>query len=106
MTSHGAPDSRRAQDASESSMRLFVAIELPDAWRQALGTLQSDMQRALDADPSLARTRVRWVRPDGIHLTLKFLGEVPAACLDAICDALTSSVAEPPGIELSLARSG
>jgi 2'-5' RNA ligase len=31
---------------------------------------------------------VRWVRPRGIHLTLKFLGEVPASQIEAIAEAM------------------
>jgi 2'-5' RNA ligase len=61
-------------------VRLFVAIELPDDLRVRL----SEMQRALGCE-SLP---VRWVRPEGIHLTLKFLGEVPQDSIDAIGSAL------------------
>ncbi len=63
--------------------RLFVAIELPEQVRAALAELQARLRRhGLDG--------LRWVRPEGIHLTLKFLGETPkdrvpeiAAALDA-----------------------
>ncbi|MGH7645253.1 MAG: RNA 2',3'-cyclic phosphodiesterase [Gemmatimonadales bacterium] len=48
-------------------MRLFVALNLPEAVRQALWAAAAP---ARDLDLPL-----RWVRPDGIHLTLKFLGE-------------------------------
>jgi 2'-5' RNA ligase len=61
-------------------VRLFVAVELPDALRQRL----NEMQRALDG----ASLQVRWVRSEGIHLTLKFLGEVAQDRLDAIGAAL------------------
>lgn len=51
-------------------MRCFIAIDLPAALRSALQQWQSACKpHAPDA---------RWVRPEGIHLTLKFLGEVPA----------------------------
>jgi 2'-5' RNA ligase len=54
-----------------ADLRLFVAIELPSEVRSVLQKLQHDLQR----DAALAR--LRWVRPEGIHLTLKFLGAVP-----------------------------
>lgn len=54
------------------TLRLFVALELPDPALEALAALQARLQ----ADP--AGRAARWVRPEGIHLTLKFLGEVPA----------------------------
>lgn len=52
-------------------MRLFLAVELPDAVRQGLDALQA---RLRDSWPGW-----RWVRPEGIHLTLRFLGEVDEA---------------------------
>ncbi|HLF78264.1 MAG TPA: RNA 2',3'-cyclic phosphodiesterase [Dehalococcoidia bacterium] len=88
------------------SLRLFVAIELPDAWKEALGGLQEEMRTALAKDPAVSGVRVRWVRPEGIHLTLKFLGEVDSAKLVVIREALASAVHEQPGLELSLARAG
>lgn len=49
-------------------MRLFIAVELPGEIRvkleQLIGALRARLPRA------------RWVRPEGIHLTLRFLGEV------------------------------
>lgn len=50
-------------------MRTFVAIELPEEIR---GVLAAEQARFQDAAAD-----ARWTRPEGIHLTLKFLGEVP-----------------------------
>ncbi len=58
--------------------RLFVAIELPEEATKALETLQQRLKR-LDT----ARA-VRWSNSDGIHLTLKFLGDVPDKQVDEI----------------------
>lgn len=52
-------------------MRLFVALNLPPAVRQALWSAASPVR-----DLGLP---VKWVRPEGLHLTLKFLGDVEAA---------------------------
>ncbi len=54
-------------------LRLFIAIELDDAAIDALSIVQEELK------PRVPRGSVRWVDPDGIHLTLKFLGETPAA---------------------------
>lgn len=68
-------------------MRLFVAVNLPAALRDALWTA---------ADPVRGATvPVRWVRPEGIHVTLKFLGEVleeRAAELGAALDRAVAGV--------------
>ncbi|MCH7580848.1 MAG: RNA 2',3'-cyclic phosphodiesterase, partial [Chloroflexi bacterium] len=45
-------------------IRLFVACELPDEVLNALGQLQDGLERA-------GAEQLRWVRPEGIHLTLK-----------------------------------
>ena len=49
-------------------MRLFIAVELPDGIRAGLAGLVATLRGKLP--------EVRWVRPEGIHLTLRFLGEV------------------------------
>ena len=49
-------------------MRLFLAVDLPDSLRRGLGELQARLRANL--------TGWRWVRPEGIHLTVRFLGEV------------------------------
>ncbi len=70
-------------------MRCFVAIELPEQVKRSLARLQEEFAH-------LGRA-VRWVRPEAMHLTLKFLGEVPDNRLTAICQAVTNaaSVCEP-----------
>ena len=91
---------------TENALRLFVAIELPDAWLRALGELQERMQAALAEDEALAGVRVRWVRPEGIHLTLKFIGEVAPERLPPIRDQIALAVPQAPEIELALGRTG
>jgi RNA 2',3'-cyclic 3'-phosphodiesterase len=62
-------------------MRAFIAIELPEAVKQEL----SQVQRRLRAEIG---DGVRWVNTDGVHLTLKFLGEVGPRSIPAIEAAL------------------
>jgi 2'-5' RNA ligase len=65
-------------------MRQFLAVDLSDELRAGLGGLQRRLQ---------AEARGwRWVRPENIHLTLRFLGEVPAE-LDADCREAWRTVA-------------
>lgn len=90
----------------ERSLRLFVAIELPETWLQGLGELQSRMKAALQREPQLRETRIRWVRPEGIHLTLKFIGYVQPDRLEVIQNQLAVAIQEPPEIELSFHRAG
>ena len=51
-------------------IRSFVAIELPDDLKSLLSRLEAQLKA--DKQPG-----VKWVSPDSIHLTLKFLGSIP-----------------------------
>ena len=57
-------------------MRTFVAVEIPQTIRQALGSIEAELRES-GAD-------VKWVRPDSVHLTLKFLGEIEAGQVEEI----------------------
>jgi 2'-5' RNA ligase len=59
-----------------SSIRSFIAIELPDAVRRQLEFLALELKKS-DAP-------VGWTRPEGIHLTLKFLGNVSPELIEQI----------------------
>jgi len=80
-------------------VRLFVAIELPAEVREALDRLQHELQRR-------GLEKLRWVRPEGIHLTLKFLGETPAERVPAISEALAEAVGSVAAHELRLGGLG
>jgi len=59
-------------------LRSFIAIELPLSIRSALVELQQEL-KGCNAD-------IRWVKPDNIHLTLKFLGDVTEGRIDEIIE--------------------
>ncbi len=62
-------------------IRSFIAVELPVELKQALSRLQAKMKSASAAP-------VKWVEPDNIHLTLKFLGDVSTEITGRITAAL------------------
>jgi len=62
-------------------VRSFIAIELPDELKLGLTQLQAQLKLA--KPPS-----VKWVGPHGIHLTLKFLGNVPVDRIGDITGAM------------------
>jgi 2'-5' RNA ligase len=66
-------------------IRSFVAIELDDQIREKLRETQACLKAKGIAD------QVRWVRPEAIHVTLKFLGDVPPVRIREIVVALTQS---------------
>lgn len=70
------------------ALRLFVALELPPTVLAALAAAQESL---LAAVPPRA---ARWTRTEGIHLTLKFLGETPPAAVDSLQAALQTAAAD------------
>ena len=58
------------------NVRLFVALEIPAAVRD---NLAAQVQELRDLSAQVADKRPRWVRPENLHVTLKFIGEVAPA---------------------------
>ncbi len=83
----------------ERSLRLFVAVDLPEEVRGGLGRLQEELRRHDLSD-------LRWVRPQGVHLTLKFLGETPADRVAAITEALAGAISGRRWFRLALGAPG
>ena len=65
----------------EKMVRSFIAIPVP---RSGIEVLERAVKR-LDSEIG---GQVRWVRPRGIHLTLKFMGDIPASTLERVLEAL------------------
>jgi RNA 2',3'-cyclic 3'-phosphodiesterase len=61
-------------------MRLFVALAIPTAVRENLASLIREL-RGIDSNP-------KWINPDNLHVTLKFIGEVAPEKVPQIGDAL------------------
>jgi RNA 2',3'-cyclic 3'-phosphodiesterase len=66
-------------------MRLFVAFDLPGAVRQALGEPTAQLKPLCRA--------ARWARPEGMHVTLKFIGHAIADGDTEKLDAARASLA-------------
>ena len=81
-------------------VRTFIAIELDETINAAL----TGLQRQLKA--KAPQGSVRWVRPEGIHLTLKFLGDVPVNRIEEIERALTQACAGFPAFSFSVGELG
>jgi 2'-5' RNA ligase len=64
--------------------RLFIALSVPEEVKDQLRRAQSELRARLQNDP------VRWTRPEQIHLTLKFLGEVAVERVDELVKSVRS----------------
>jgi 2'-5' RNA ligase len=85
---------------AEGRIRGFVAIQVETEARRTLRQVQERLQQELPA-----RT-VTWTRPEQMHLTLKFLGQVPKSQLPVLLDALERACHAQPRFDLHLAALG
>ncbi len=76
------------------AMRTFIAIVLSQEVHKALGDLIGRLRAGPGGEAG------RWVRPESIHLTLKFLGDVPSTKLEAVYAAVQRACATVPPFEM------
>ncbi len=79
-------------------VRAFVALEIPDLIREAIARERPALRRKLP--------RARWTRPEGQHLTLTFLGEVPVSSIDSLSESISRRVSGLPRVRVALGGSG
>jgi 2'-5' RNA ligase len=89
----------RENSISNQQIRSFIAIELPSEIKAGLLQLQTEMK-------SSDYTFVKWVNVEGIHLTLKFLGNIPSLKVDEITGAMSNIVKGIPPFQLETACLG
>jgi len=79
--------------------RLFVALELPESIRESIEEVQQALRwKGLQ--------RLRWVKPEGIHLTLKFLGNVSSERLPELSGALAEASEGTGDLRLTVGAAG
>jgi 2'-5' RNA ligase len=81
-------------------LRTFVALELDEALRRSLVSLQNRLKRQTPSGS------VKWVAPEGMHLTLKFLGDTPSERIPEIVSALHEACSPYPSFCLTLEGRG
>ena len=79
-------------------IRAFIAIELPEEVKASLDRIQAQLKSGQDY--------VKWVQPEGIHLTLKFLGNIAVSLVPSIGDAITQAAKSVTAFNLEIARLG
>jgi 2'-5' RNA ligase len=82
------------------ALRLFVAMAVPAAVKSALAAVRDELA------PELTRARISWTRPQSMHLTLRFLGDVAATDVQPLCQALTGATRDFGPLELVCERLG
>ena len=83
----------------ERQIRSFIAIELPSELKSILGSFQNEMTSA-------GGSFVKWVSPDSIHVTLKFLGNILAEKVEVIGSAIEEACAGAKPFTLEMGELG
>jgi 2'-5' RNA ligase len=83
---------------SSETLRLFIAAELPGVVRGAMQATQLALRGG--------RPSVKWVAPEAMHLTLRFLGDVAAPVAERIAQELHSALAGRAAPRLRLMPAG
>jgi 2'-5' RNA ligase len=83
-----------------TTIRAFIAINLSLAVQSQLDRIATQMKAEIGPGP------VRWVAACNIHLTLKFLGDIPVSDLDNLKKILQSQASRIPAFGLSLGEVG
>ena len=83
----------------DETWRLFVAIELPDQARRQVAQMAASL-------PHEVRSLARWVALDGVHVTLKFLGDVPVVRVPQIQATVQEAAAKSSPFSVRLGEPG
>ena len=83
-----------------TTLRAFIAVEIPPLIQQAIYSETESLRRALGLGV------VRWVPPQNLHLTLKFLGDISSANVDMLADMLTAEAGRVPPVPLRVSGLG
>jgi len=85
--------------AARETIRVFIALDISEPARSSLSGVMYRLRAAIPRG-------ARWVDPQGIHLTLKFLGNIDSARTDGILEPLCRIGEEYSSFSLNLAGLG
>jgi len=86
-------------------IRAFLAVELSQELRAELALVQQELKHRIE--PELKReTRISWVQPAKIHLTMKFLGDMDEQVIDPLQTALEQAIGNRTAVNVPLERLG
>jgi len=81
-----------------SGIRTFICIEIPETIRVRIAALQNELRQA--------EAQVSWTKPSNIHLSLKFLGDVPASRIESVLAATGLAAAAHGAFEIEVRGAG
>ena len=89
---------KQTGDGRDDPIRTFICIEMPEGVKERIAALQRELKQ-IDA-------QVSWVKPDNIHLTLKFLGPVAPSRIPIVHQAIERAASSCNPFEIEVAGTG
>jgi RNA 2',3'-cyclic 3'-phosphodiesterase len=86
-------------------IRAFLAVELSQALRSELAVVQQEVRQRIESEKN-RNTRISWVQPAKIHLTIKFLGDMDEQVIDPLLGAIEQAVGSQSSVNVPLERLG
>lgn len=83
-------------------MRVFIAVDISEQIKEAIGRLQEHLRKKTN----IGKGQASWVRPDAMHLTLKFLGEIDDKQLAEVSKTVEEIAKEYKSFELNVESVG
>jgi RNA 2',3'-cyclic 3'-phosphodiesterase len=83
-------------------MRVFIAVDINQQIKEAIGRLQEQLRKKT----GIGKGQASWVRPDAMHLTLKFLGEIDDEQLTQVCKTVEEIAKGHKSFELNVESVG
>jgi 2'-5' RNA ligase len=90
--------SEPAERKDKEAIRTFICIEVPETIKERIASLQQELRRS-DA-------QISWVKPSNIHLTIKFLGDVPASKIETVRLAVERAASSINKFEIEVGDAG
>jgi 2'-5' RNA ligase len=81
--------------ADRGTIRAFLAMDPPPEVLRRIADIQGVLKKTL-------RDSISWVRPEGIHLTLKFFGDITAEALQPISEVVSGQAAGTRPLHLNI----
>ncbi len=86
------------KSVDQQKIRIFIAVRVPETVRQKIAEFQSRL-KSCGGD-------IRWVRPESIHVTLKFLGDMAAEQIEPIAESIQKDVTSVRPFDISVEGTG
>jgi 2'-5' RNA ligase len=83
----------------EKNIRSFLALDPPEEVKKEIASIQNRLRKLIHGD-------IRWVRPEGIHLTLKFFGDVSGDDVANIATVVEKAVEGERSFSLAIGGAG